>query len=152
MVRKVGIEKCIMLWDFQIGLNPRPQTSNTALLKIFSYQRNADKSISLEFHAAINNMLTSLKLIPMPQLPVAKLSSLHVFQPDLFLVFNNLTQAPMQVFQDSSFRVLLFQHFFNFILVQRELLNSLLSVQTRPDREIFGSVCDLPEVRFLYGC
>ena len=106
----------------------------------------------MRINADINNMLTSLKLSPMPQLLVAKLSSLHVFQPDLFLVFNNLTQAPMQVFQDSSFRVLLFQHFFNFILVQTELLNSLLSVQTRPDREIFGSVCDLPEVRFLYGC
>lgn len=151
MVRKVGIEKCIMLWNFQIGLNPRPQTSNAALLKIFSYQRNADKSISLEFHAAINGMSTSLKLIPMPQLPVA-LSSLHVFSPDLFLVFNNLAQAPMQFFQDSPFRVLLFQHFFNFILVQTEVLNSPLSVQTRPDREIFGSVCDLPEVRFLYCC
>ena len=151
MVRKVGIEKCIMLWNFQIGLNPRPQTSNAALLKIFSYQRNADKSISLEFHAAINGMSTSLKLIPMPQLPVA-LSSLHVFSPDLFLVFNNLTHVPMQFFQDSSFRVLLFQHFFNFILVQTEVLNSPLSVQTRPDREIFGSVCDLPEVRFLYCC
>ena len=106
----------------------------------------------MQINADINNMLTSLKLSTMPQLPVAKLSSLHVFQPDLFLVFNNLTQAPMQVFQDSSFRVLLFQHFFNFILVQTELLNSLLSVQARPDREIFGSVCDLPEVRFLYGC